>query len=403
MTITVHHGDMREVLKRLAGDGALFDSAVTDPPYHLTSIVKRFGSATAAPAKAKQTGAFTRASRGFMGKQWDGGDIAFDPATWRLVFDVLKPCASLLAFSGDRTYHRMACAIEDAGFVIVRMHAWLYGSGFPKSHDFGTSFDKALLGIDRDEDPTDWEASRSHFATYWDGWGSDVKPALEPVCRAIKPMQGTIAANVAAHGVGGVNIDGCRIDSGESTKRVKRGGGNQFPHEDDAWQPKTVTVGSDLGRFPANVMHDGSDEVLAGFPAAGGMQRPVTGAERAHRTAHAYGVFNGTREGAEPRGDSGSAARFFYCAKADAGDRLDSKHPTVKPVDVKRWLIRLVTPPGGHVLDPFAGSGTTGMACLAEGMRATLIEREAEYVADIRRRLAHVTGADTPLFGGVGE
>jgi site-specific DNA-methyltransferase (adenine-specific) len=207
--VTVLHGDMRTVLVRMKSLGAQFDAVATDPPYHLQGTVKRGAGAARA---------------GFMGKQWDGGDIAFDPATWRLVFDVLKPGARLIAFSGDRTYHRMACAIEDAGFVIVRMNAWLYGSGFPKSHDFGASFDKALLGIDRDEDPKDWEASRSHFATYWDGWGSDQKPALEPLCVAMKPMDGTIAANVLKHGVGGVNVDGCRIHADDA-----QGGGVHGP------------------------------------------------------------------------------------------------------------------------------------------------------------------------------
>ncbi len=408
MTVAIHHGDMREVLARLKAEGVKIDSCATDPPYHLTSIVRRFGAEGAAPAKSKQTGAFTRASRGFMGKQWDGGDIAFDPATWRLVYDLMKPGARLIAFSGDRTYHRMACAIEDAGFLIMRMHVWLYGSGFPKSHDFGASFDKALLGIDRDDDPKDWEASRSHFATYWEGWGSDVKPALEPMCLAMKPPDGTIAANVAAHGVGGLNIDGCRIHADDAqggaytVRRLKPGatlnrtGGNWRPQEDDF-----VVYRGDAkaGRFPANVMHDGSDEVVQAFPGNAGAFAPVRGTEPSKPAANVYGDFARTVTGAF-HGDQGSAARFFYSAKADASDRLGSKHPTVKPVDLMRWLLRLVTPPGGLVLDPFAGSGTTGMAALAEGFDCILVEREAEYVADIKRRVAHVSGEDTPLFGG---
>lgn len=367
MSVTVHEGDMLEVLPRLKAEGVRIDSCVTDAPYHLSSIVKRFGAEGAAPAKSKQTGAFTRASRGFMGKQWDGGDIAFQPETWRLVWELLPPGGRLLAFAGDRNYHHMATAIEAAGFVIPRMFlnivsscqavqafvrslseeqlrafarcidesefggmlAWIYGSGFPKSHDFGASFDKGLLGIDRDEDPKDWEASRSHFATMWEGWGSDVKPAFEPICMAMKPLDGTIAANVAAHGVGGVNVDGCRVGS-ESTER--RGYAEMGYHGGNlaaAYEP-----GSANGRFPANVLHDGSDVVRSRFPGAGGQQRPVTGAERAHGTLNAYGTFNGSREGAEPRGDSGGADRFFYSAKADADDRLGSKHPTVKRVDL---------------------------------------------------------------------
>lgn len=404
---------MRQVLVRLKAIGTVVQSIVTDPPYHLTSIVKRFGGEGAAPAKSKQTGAFARSSRGFMGKQWDGGDIAFDPATWRLCFDLLPPGGRLLAFSGTRTYHRMACAIEDAGFIVMDMKAWLYGSGFPKSHDFGAAFDKALLGIDRDEDPKDWEASRSHFATYWEGWGSAVKPAMEPICVAMKPLDGTIAGNVAAHGVGGLNIDGCRVHADDAqggaytVRRLKPGstleatGGNWRPQEDDF---AAYHGNAKPGRFPANVVHDGSDEVLAAFPAAPGQLARTSTSTSASASASArkdqnvYGAMARGSGGREPRGDEGSAARFFYSAKADAADRLGSKHPTVKPVDMMRWMVRLVTPPGGTVLDPFAGSGTTGMACMAEGFDCILVEREAEYAADIRRRIAHVTGQDGPLF-----
>lgn len=446
MTITVHHGDMREVLAQMISEGVQVDSCVCDPPYHLTSIVKRFGGENAAPAKSKQTGAFTRASRGFMGKQWDGGDIAFDLETWRLVFELLPPGGRLLAFSGDRTYHRMATAIEAAGFVIPRMFlnivssceavqsfvrslsdeqlrafarcidesefgsmlAWIYGSGFPKSHDFGASFDKALLGIDRDEDPKDWEASRSHFATMWEGWGSDVKPAFEPICMAMKPLEGTIAGNVAKHGVGGVNVDGCRIGD-ESTLRSTRqrmtsqgASGVGYANQDHRYPEAAQRYnGSETGRFPANVLHDGSDVVLAGFPSSDGALRAVGPEHKPKVGTTVYGDY-GPRPRVEPRGDSGSAGRFFYSSKADADDRLGSKHPTVKRVDLIRWLVRLVTPPGGTVLDPFAGSGTTGMACLAEGFDAILVEREAEYVADIKRRIAHVSGEDTPLFAGLG-
>lgn len=151
------------------------------------------------------------------------------------------------------------------------------------------------------------------------------------------------------------------------------------------------------GRWPANVLHDGSDEVIAAFPESDGQSAAVSGREPSSKTNSVYGQFNG-RPPTQPRGDLGSAARFFYSAKADSGDRLGSKHPTVKPVDLMAYLVRLITPPGGLVLDPFAGSGTTGMACLRESFNAILIEREAEYVADIHRRLAHVKGDDTPLF-----
>jgi site-specific DNA-methyltransferase (adenine-specific) len=415
VSVILHHGDMREVLARLVAEGVRVQSVVTDPPYHLTSIVKRFGgegaAAAKAGAKANHTGAYARASRGFMGKQWDGGDIAFQAETWRLCWDLLPPGGHLVAFSGTRTYHRMACAIEDAGFEIRDMLvdlvasdaavatfmaslndeqrsaflrciaesgfggmlAWLYGSGFPKSHNLDGA---------------------------WDGWGTALKPALEPICFARKPLEGTVAATVAKYGTGAINIDACRVGNDGGTKGCDAG-----PSKGILGNGLNGTFGQPvpgLGRWPANVVHDGSDEVRGAFPLAGGQLRPVTGVERAHRTVNAYGTFNGSREGQVPRGDTGRADRFFYSSKADADDRLGSKHPTVKPVDLIRWLVRLVTPPRGTVLDPFAGSGTTGMACMAEGFDCVLVEREAEYAADIRRRIAHVGGADTPLFAATG-
>ncbi len=367
MSVSVHHGDMLQVLPGLVADS--FHACVTDPPYHLTSIVKRFGAANAAPAKVGQTGAFARASRGFMGKQWDGGDIAFRPETWVEVLRVLKPGAHLVAFGGTRTFHRMAVAIEDAGFELRDTLMYLYGSGFPKSHNAGN------------------------------GWGTALKPAWEPIILARKPLRGTVAANVLAHGCGALNIDGCRVPASDKAW----GSGNR-----DAWretegrtdrQPNSYgqSDASPGARWPANVLHDGSNEVLQAFPDAPGQQRFV-GAQHGKRdSVNAYGDY-GIRPDVEPRNDAGSAARFFYTAKATAEDRVGSKHPTVKPLALMRYLVRLVCPPGGTILDPFAGSGTTGMACLAESFNATLIEREAEYVADIKRRIAHVVGLDTPLF-----
>lgn len=366
MTVTVHHGNMLNVLQTLGG----FHACVTDPPYHLTSIVKRFGAENAAPARAGKTGAYARASAGFMGQRWDGGDIAFRPETWRLVYDALLPGAHLVAFGAPRAYHRMACAIEDAGFEVRDSLMWLFGSGFPKSHN-----------LDGD----------------WQGWGTALKPAYEPIILARKPLVGTVAANVLAHGTGAINIDACRVGEDGGTKGCTAGPSNGILGDglNGAFGQRV----DGLGRWPANVVHDGSDEVVDAFPFATGQQRAV-GPEFKPKTGTAvYGDY-GPRQAVEPRNDAGSAARFFYTAKADAQDRLGSKHPTVKPVDLMRWLVRLVTPQGGTVLDPFAGSGTTGMACLAEGFDAVLIEREAQYVADIRRRIAHVSGQDAPLFAG---
>jgi len=175
-------GDCRDWLAQLEPNS--IDACVCDPPYHLTSIVKRFGAENAAPAKVGKTGAYERASRGFMGQTWDGGNVAFDPETWAAVWRVLKPGAHLIAFSGTRTYHRMACAIEDAGFEIRDQLAWCYGSGFPKSHNQQGE---------------------------WEGWGTALKPAWEPICFARKPLAGTVAGNLAKHGTGALNIDGCRI------------------------------------------------------------------------------------------------------------------------------------------------------------------------------------------------
>jgi site-specific DNA-methyltransferase (adenine-specific) len=363
---TLYHADMRDAVPLLTG----IDAVVTDPPYHLTSIVKRFGAANAAPAKDRD-GLYARASKGFMGKQWDGGDVAFRPETWRLVYAALKPGAHLIAFSGTRTYHRMACAIEDAGFEIRDQIGWLYGSGFPKSHNAGN------------------------------GWGTALKPAWEPIVLARKPLIGTVAENVLQHGTGAINVDACRV-AGEPTHGSDRaspanGTIGRFVDSPSRGVPNAV---SSIGRWPANVIHDGSEEVLAAFPdnlksGTGSIKKE---SDKGYRP-NAYG--------AESRpagtlmveyGDSGSAARFFYSAKADAGDRLGSKHPTVKPIDLMAYLCRLITPPGGTVLDPFAGSGTTGMAAIREGFKPVLIEREAEYFDDACNRIRHIDGSDTPLF-----
>ena len=420
MTITLHHTDMLAWLRDY--DGPLFDSCVTDPPYHLTSIVKRFGKPGRAEAKVGATGAYARASRGFMGKEWDGGDIAFRPETWRAVFDALKPGAHLVAFSGTRTYHRMACATEDAGFEIRDQLAWCYGSGFPKSHDVSKGIDKAAgaerpvthttksgglarqntVNAEQGFRPDDYYAERGNQfrsndpitpeAAQWQGWGTALKPAWEPICLARKPLaESSVAANVLAHGTGAINVDGCRVEAAGRTLIVsdKRASVNTYGDGLNGSRNAGIT---DQGRFPANILHDGSGEVVGCFPDAPGQQRTVTGNEPSSPFANIYGDMPNRAGGAVPRGDSGSAARFFYSAKAGPLDRMGSKHATVKPVDLMRWLARLVTPPGGYVLEPFAGSGTTGIACLAEGFGCTMLELEAEHVADIERKLAILRG-----------
>ena len=616
-TVSLYHGDSREVLKSLAD--CSIDSVVCDPPYALVSIVKRFGADNAAPATPKEgaAGAYARAPSGFMGKTWDTGETAFAVEFWAEVMRVLKPGGHVVAASGTRTYHRLACAIEDAGFEIRDQIQWLYGTGFPKSHDVSKAIDKAA-GAKREVTPTapmmtGTEIGRisknlrcavcgrprqchspcvcprdsgpaTESARQWQGWGTALKPACEPwvlarkplmskninviylveaqlrergvnweiswksenvsgatkkkspknslstnlpqaaetcavnaeeketqikgrqiethseqsilngerqteivsgnitsesamncAMRLLTPMAGsavavenlsatsslsttstaaaqptekqftgrstasfgekdshrgtgcfagiatgltgsmahvhikldmdglfiwpqglpkhvagsplTVAANVLQHGTGAINVDGCRVETEEDRRRNAKGGdnglsgSNTFKIRDRLASDQPDTS----GRFPANVIHDGSDEVVGMFP------ETASGSLNAgHKRGSGVPSYDGGGGIIQKDygDDSGSAARFFYSAKADKGDRLGSKHPTVKPVDLMQYLCRLVTPPGGVVLDPFAGTGTTGEAAWREGFRAVLIEREPEYAADIRRRMA---------------
>lgn len=370
----IHHGDCRDILPTL--EAGSVDAVVTDPPYHLTTG-KRGGAGEASvnPDSAGRSMVTT----GFMGKKWDGGDVAFRPETWAAVLRVMKPGAYLLAFGGTRTYHRLACAIEDGGFEIRDQLAWVYGSGFPK-------------GTDKAKIPAEWQ-----------GWNTALKPAWEPIVLARKPMIGTLAENLQAHGCGALNVDGCRIaTNGETITCIqggKNGGGFNIGSSDGS--RSTQFESSPLGRWPANLMHDGSEEVLEHFPDAPGQQADLTGSEPSRPALNVYGDFPAPRV-ALARGDAGSAARFFYCPKADREDRehgmdgvekkplLRNHHPTVKPTELMRWLVRLVTPPGGVVLDPFAGSGSTGRAALLERMGFVGIELEDEYAAIARARIAAV-------------
>ena len=436
---TLYHGDCLEVMAGLPD--ASVDSIVTDPPYGLS----------------------------FMGKRWDYDVPSVD--VWAECLRVLKPGGHLLAFAGTRTQHRMAARIEDAGFEIRDMIAWVYGSGFPKSLDVSKAIDKAA-GCERTErlapkpgheefvgrdnlrslresgalagdggysrpwmhDPKKVEDAHWQFAPatdaarQWEGWGTALKPALEPITVARKPLEGTVAANVLAHGTGALNIDGCRVESGESTVRT-RTVGDLGRFNDDGWQPTPGTNGSDAGRWPANLIHDGSDEVVALFPETSSGKAAASGHKRSgslHDTESGWGMRHEESAGLL-YGDSGSAARFFYCAKASKRDReegLDgfeekpansaygdglntatkvrtdqqaesgvsrglrrNHHPTVKPTDLMRYLCRLVTPPGGVVLDPFMGSGSTGKAALREEFRFIGIEREPKYFEIACRRI----------------
>lgn len=351
------HGDCLEVLRAMHDSS--IDAIVTDPPYGLA----------------------------FMGKRWDY-DVPSEEI-WRECLRVLKPGSHLLAFAGTRTQHRMAVRIEDAGFEIRDMIAWVYGSGFPKSHN------------------GDWG-------------GTALKPALEPITVARKPLIGTVEANWREHGTGALNIDGCRVP-------VDADDPNQFsPSVPFDKQGGTVMGGamggrpgqnlSASGRWPANLIHDGSDEVLAAFPLAPGQQGPISGNSDQRKSQNVYGAMRrgrGDEQSADSenigavgfkmrpgmrRIDKGSAARFFYCAKASKTDRGGGNgHPTVKPTELMRYLCRLVTPTGGTVLDPFMGSGSTGKAALLEGLQFIGIEREEQYVEIARARCASAMPAEAAM------
>lgn len=358
-TITVWHGDSIATMRELPDNS--IDSIVTDPPYGLSSITPD----QIADVMVKwSTGHrdYMPQTRGFMGKSWDG--FVPPPALWDEAMRVLKPGGHLLAFAGSRTHDLMGMSIRLAGFDIRDSVAWLTGSGFPKSHDVGKSTG----------DPR------------WDGWGTALKPAHEPVTVARKPFKGTVAQNVLSWGTGALNIDATRIGT-ESTQRNNTAemgyhGGNLAAE---------YQTGSTAGRWPANVVLDDTTAELLDEQSGN-----VKGAVSNGRKAGNGAMFDpGAAAQAPSYGDSGGASRFFYVAKAPKRERpvVDGvAHPTVKPLALMRWLVKLVTPPGGVVLDPFAGSGTTLEACLLEGFDHVGIEREAEYLPLIEARLDRQAG-----------
>lgn len=376
--VVLHCGDSLEILPTL-GENA-FDSCVCDPPYHLQSIVKRFAKTGRTDKTRTSSGPHQRTANGFMNKVWDGGDVAFKVATWEKVFRVLKPGAYIVAFSSSRTFGRMSVAIEDAGFITHPLIGWIFGQGFPKSHRIRHS---GLSDLDRQTGG--WEGYRYG--------GQVLKPALEPIYIGQKPFsEETGAANVQRWGCGAMNIDGCRVFADDAlgyeytVKRINPGAQQnktgKYKQDDVSFTGRTQD-----GRWPANVMTDGSPEVFAAFPDSDGQQFSVGPEHGDRETVNCYGDY-GPRPDTPPRGDTGSAARFFWSSKAGFDDRLGSNHPTVKPVDLIQELVRLYNPPGALVLDLFAGTGTTAEACFREGMRCALIEREPEYQVDIRRRMA---------------
>ncbi|QNP78403.1 site-specific DNA-methyltransferase [Agrobacterium tumefaciens] len=435
--ITLHPGDNRASLRRLIAKGVRVHSVVTDPPYGLVSIQKRFGKEGSAPARReKNDGSFARLSGGFMGRKWDGTGIERDPEFWKLIYDILLPGGYVFAFSGSRTGHWQACAMEMAGFVMHPMHGWCFGSGFPKAHAADKAIDKQLgveghfnaagnpvkrmiPGANQNRDGS-WIKDNgreyqpgtyvpgSDEAAAWEGWAYGTqaqKPALEPIYLGQKPFsEKNGAANLLKHGVGAVNIDGCRVafagdaderESKEKNQHADFGSGamtnlvyGKFDKDRENYDP--------TGRHPSNLILDGSPDVIEMFPG--------DGATSAARFFHRFALCDEDYEFAKRAGligdDRGEA--LVYNGKAGKFDRAHhllpvdengkpvGAHPTVKPIALMQNLIRHITPPGGIVLDPFAGSGTTAEAARREGFDCILMEAETEYVEFLGRRFPEV-------------
>lgn len=339
------------------------DSLVCDPPYEV----------------------------GIMGKAWDKTGIAFDRAFWAECLRAMKPGGYLLAFSSARTYHRLACAIEDAGFEIRDQIMWLYGSGWPKSTNIGKAIEKKY-------------PDKAGEAQSWNDWRTALKPAHEPIVLARKPIEGGIVDNVLLHGTGALHITPCRVEYttvGNGNRALNPhlrthinggNGGRILVHETER---RVMTPDPD-GRWPANIIHDGSEEVTRLFPIASGAKAPVKGTEPSAATKNMY---NAAKRAASSRVDvAANASRFFYCAKPAKSERnlglpegSENKHPTVKPLALMRYLVRLVTPPGRLVLDPFVGSGTTGMAALMEGFEFTGFDDDPESFEMARQRIEYAS------------
>jgi site-specific DNA-methyltransferase (adenine-specific) len=424
MTYQILHGNNLDILPTLADNS--IDSIVTDPPYEL----------------------------GFMGKKWDSSGIAYSVELWQQCLRVLKPGGHLLAFSGSRTYHRMVVSIEDAGFEIRDMISWISNKTFPKSLNIGKAIDKAA-GAEREvigkhsapagkspvmtgsrtvteagfwargDTDVDITAPATDEAKQWDGWGTALKPTVEPIVMARKPIEGTVANNVLTYGTGGLNIDGSRIKAhGDNLNGGKRGGTDNEVYAKGLGNSSGKSSELD-GRWPANLIIDQDtaellDEQTSHLHAAGNKKDTADGLDKGYESSSFEMSYKGRAN--RTHNDSGGASRFFYVAKASKRDRnegleelplgqskfgnqketvdgsLNSKHrgeprqnfhPTVKPTSLMEYLIKLVTPPNGTVLDPFTGSGSTGKAAILQGFDFIGIEMTEEYLPIIEGRLKH--------------
>lgn len=377
-------------------DGELFDGILCDPPYEL----------------------------GFMGKSWDSSGIAFDVEMWQNIYKLLKPGAHLLAFSGSRTYHRMAVAIEDAGFEIRDMIEWVYGSGFPKSLNIGKAVDKIQgnerehigeindgrtghnRGFKKDYVGNDGTGKQQYTqltkgTSDWEGYGTALKPAHEPCVLARKPIDGTVANNCLKHGVGGLNIDGSRVGTEVITQNQydrTPEHGNQYGNGAERKQNGIQT--QTMGRFPANLIHDGSDEVEAVFPQ--NIKGQYGGKGRAANSKSGKYGWNNSKDNVNNKGatqgtaDSGSASRFFYTAKASKSERnagldVPNTHPTLKPISLTKYLATLIKPPkGGRLLVPFSGSGSEMIGALQAGWEYVEgVELTEEYIPIAEARIKY--------------
>lgn len=424
-------------MRMMIADNSI-DAVVTDPPYGLSKqpdmneVLRHWLNGDD----------YVHTGGGFMGKTWDS--FVPGPSIWKEVFRVLKPGGHLLAFFGTRTYDLGTLAIRLAGFEIRDQIDWVYGSGFPKSLDVSKAIDKAA-GVHFDSIPASgvgfmnaageggYNVTKNQLirtgqstdeAKQWEGWGTALKPAHEPICVARKPLAGTVAENILQFGTGGMNIDDCRTELNGDFKSSANGRPS-ITGLSDNYNPSTANQPDTQGRWPANFIHDGSDEVVSLFPAKAGAAAPVKGTEQSEVTNGIYGKFNDRLPG-QFYSDTGSAARFFYCAKASKSDRDEgvmlamvtaaemtdrepdtdglnspragagrtsgtrNNHPTVKPTALMQWLVRLVTPPGGKVLDPFTGSGSTGKACAIEGFDFIGFEMDPHYCEIAKQRIAYV-------------